>query len=414
MTGRTDWCDVAIIGAGPAGLAAATELKRRGIGRVLVLDREPVAGGIPRHCDHHPFGLREFHRLLRGPTYARRLVAAAEAAGVDIRTAVTVAAIRPGPELEVSTPEGGLGLIRALRVLIATGVRESSRAARLIGGTRPGGVLSTGALQGLVHLDHLKPVSRPVVVGTELVSFSALLTCRHAGIRPVAMIEGRARATARWPSALLPRLLGVPLMTGTRLETIEGRDRVSAVTVRDAAGAVRRIETDGVILTGDFRPEASLLAGSHLARDRASGGPVVDDYGRCSDPMIFAAGNLLRPVETAGWSWMEGRRAGIAIARDLTGGLPTPGAVTLTVAGSPLAYVVPQRLTGGARHGAGHDHLQFRVDRPVTGRLVLVHDGDEILSRRITARPERRILVALDDLPAGLAGGIEARWEDRR
>ena len=36
---------------------------------------------------------------------------------------------------------------------------------------------------------HNKPFERPVIIGSELVSFSALLTCRHLGIRPVAMIE---------------------------------------------------------------------------------------------------------------------------------------------------------------------------------------------------------------------------------
>ena len=68
--------DVIVIGAGPAGLSAATALARLGVA-VTVLDREAEAGGIPRHCDHPPYGLREFHRLMRGPDYAQRLVAEA-------------------------------------------------------------------------------------------------------------------------------------------------------------------------------------------------------------------------------------------------------------------------------------------------------------------------------------------------
>ena len=60
--------DVAIVGAGPAGLSAAVELKKQGVARVVVLERFEQAGGIPRHCGHPPFGMREFRRGLSGLT----------------------------------------------------------------------------------------------------------------------------------------------------------------------------------------------------------------------------------------------------------------------------------------------------------------------------------------------------------
>jgi NADPH-dependent 2,4-dienoyl-CoA reductase/sulfur reductase-like enzyme len=405
-----DRCDVLVIGAGPAGLAAATRLARLGAGRVVVVDREAVAGGIPRHCDHPPFGLREFGRLLRGPSYARRLVAAATAAGVEIRTRVTVVALRPGPEVVVSTPDG-LGEIRARRVLIATGVREKSRGAPRIGGTKPGGVLSTGALQGLVHLDGLVPFRRPVVLGTELVSFSALLTCRHAGIRPVAMVEPGPRITARRPADLLPRLLGIPLLLGTEVVAVEGERRVSGVEIRDRTGATRRLDADGLIVTGGFLPEASLLAGSHLAVDPASGGPRVDQYGRCSDPAYFAAGNLLRPVETAGWSWREGGRVADAVVDALRGRLPDPeGDRTVRVTGDALRYVVPQRVADGPP-AAPLAAFQLRLARAARGELVARAGGAEVFRRPIDTLPERRILVPLEAV--GGDGAIEFEIRER-
>ena len=67
--------DVIVVGGGPAGVAAAVELRRRGIARVLLLDREPELGGATRHCAHSPFGMREFGRVYLGAAYGRRLAA---------------------------------------------------------------------------------------------------------------------------------------------------------------------------------------------------------------------------------------------------------------------------------------------------------------------------------------------------
>jgi thioredoxin reductase len=402
MTAETvPTCDVAIVGGGPAGLSAAVELKRLGVGSVVVIERGRAAGGIPRHCGHSPFGMREFRRLLGGPEYAERLVARAVAAGVEIQTLTSVVSLAPGPHLVLSQPSG-VSSLSARRVLIATGVREKSRAARLIGGTKPGGVLSTGALQGLVYMGGLAPFRRPVILGTELVSFSALLTCRHAGMRPAAMIEPNPRVTAWKGSSLLPRVLGVPLLLETTLNRIEGASSVTAVEVRDKSGRTSMIETDGVIVTGQFLPDASLLRESHLAIDPLSGGPEVDQFLRCSDPTYFAAGNLLRPVETAGWCWAEGRAAAHLIAKSLAGALPGPEpSRNLSIGSDALKYVVPQRIAPGASDGALR-HIQVRVRRPARGTLSLVASGRDLWSRRIAALPERRILIPLDRLPCPL------------
>ncbi len=382
--------DVVIVGAGPAGLSAAVALRRAGVGRVLVLDREGQAGGVPRLCAHSPYGLREFRRPMLGPAYARALAARAVAAGAEILTGATATALHAGPAVSV-TSDAGVARVAARLILIATGTRETTRAGRLIGGTKPGGVMTTGGLQGVVHGAGLCPFRRPVILGTELVAFSAILTCRQAGIRPVAMIEEAPRITARAPARLLPALLGIPLLLSTRLLAIEGRDRVEAVVLHGPAGE-RRVAADGVVVTGRFLPEATLVRDSHLRVDLATGGPEIDDCGRTSDPAIFAAGNVLRPVETAGWCWEEGRRVGEAMVRALRAELPPPATVRVRVAGG-LRYAVPQRLSGGAR--PAFDRLQLRAAQAATGRLSLRTDDGEIAGRTLSVLPERRLLLPL-------------------
>lgn len=399
--------EVIVIGSGPAGLGAATVLARHGH-RVTVLEREAEAGGIPRHCGHYPFGMREFRRLLRGPDYAARLRDAAVAAGVTIRTRTSVTALLPGGQVEV-TDDTGPATLSARAVLLATGVRETSRAARLIGGEKPGGVMSTGALQGLVYLNGQRPFRRPVILGSELVAFSALLTCRHAGIRPLAMIEPAARITARSPAAWLARLMGVPVRLETDIAAIHGRTRVEGVTLVTGG---RRVEmpTDGVIVSGGFRPDAALLRGSHLEVDPASGGPVIDRWGRLSDPAYFAAGNLLRGVETAGWCWSEGRRTARAILAALAGELPATGGGRLVLSHPALRLAVPQIL-GPAGGACPHDRLQVRLDVPAKGRLCLLRDGRSIAAARLDGLPERRLSLPLPADPG--AGALSLTIEER-
>ena len=374
--------EVLVVGGGPAGLAAATDIARAGR-RVVVLDREAEAGGIPRHCGHYPYGLREFRRLLRGPDYAARLRAQALAAGVVIRTRTTVTALLPGGAVEISD-DSGLSALAARAVLLATGVRETSRAARLIGGEKPGGVLSTGALQGLVYLNRQKPFRNPVILGSELVAFSALLTCRHAAIRPLAMVETAARITAPEPSAWLARAMGVKLWLGTGVTAIHGRRRVEGVTLA-GPGGVTELATDGVILSGGFRPDASLLRGGFLE----------------VDPAYFAAGNLLRGVETAGWCWAEGRRTARAILAALDGRLPGPAGARVGLGHPALRLAVPQ-VIGGAGPELVHDRLQIRLGRPAAGRLRLMQDGREVAACRLDSLPERRLSLPI---PEGLGDG---------
>src|SRR5581483_4695312 len=171
--------DVAVVGAGPAGLAAAVQLRRAGAGRVVVLDREAEPGGIPRHAKHQGFGIRDLHRVMSGPRYAARIAEAAIDAGAELRTEAQVTGWAGGA-LEVTAPRGRSRL-DARAVVLATGCRERPRPARLVPGSRPQGVMTTSMLQQLVYLRGESPGRRAVVVGAEHVSFSALLTLSHGG-----------------------------------------------------------------------------------------------------------------------------------------------------------------------------------------------------------------------------------------
>jgi thioredoxin reductase len=269
--------DVIIIGAGPAGLSTAIRLRELGIQNVVVLEREQQAGGVPRHCGHFGFGWESHKRLTTGPKFAQQMVAAADA--IDIRISTTVLEFTLRNTLRVHSAKG-ISDMAAKRIVLATGARESSRAARLIGGNQLQGVMNTGTLQQLVYLKNERPFSKPVIIGNEWVTFSALMTCKHAGMKPVGIFAEEEKLDAPWLFPLGAKLrYGVPTQTNTKLIAIHGTTTVAAVEI-ERSGKRSTIACDGVILTGKFQPENALLAPAHVTRIGNVNG-TVNTAGRC-------------------------------------------------------------------------------------------------------------------------------------
>ena len=339
--------EVLIIGAGPAGLATAIELKRQGVRDVLVVDREPEAGGMPRFCHHTGFGREDLWRMYSGPRYARHYRELAEKMGVEIWTSTTItgweesANSRQFARIKKQSAESGenswknkmmnsltftspngLGEIEAQAVLLATGVRERPRSARLIPGTRPQGIFTTGSIQRVVYQEHLPVGKRAVIVGAELVSLSALMTLMHSGVKCEMMVTEEARHQIEFPYvvmkwALADLLTRTPIMTNTRVSNIFGQKRVEGMELAHANGQTEVVACDTVIFTGNWIPEHELARLGGLEIDPITRGPKIDAEFHSSVQGIFVAGNLLRGVETADHCALEGMKAGRAIARYL-------------------------------------------------------------------------------------------------
>ncbi len=284
-------CDVAIIGSGPAGIAAAITLKKSGVSHIVVIERETEAGGIPRHCGHIAFGFKKYKRILTGPEYAKKNISEAQDLGIDIWLNTTVTALGEGGKLSLVSRKGIFEL-NAKRVLIATGTREKTRSARFVSGDRALGIYNTGALQAMIYLKKKIPFKYPIIVGTEIVSFSALLTCRKGGIKPVAMIEENSKPSVRWPIHYGAAVFGTKLFLNTKIAKIEGGQRVESVILENLEGLRKTIKCDGVLFTGQFTPESSLIRMSHLEFDHNTFSPKINSYGCCSDSAYYAAGNV--------------------------------------------------------------------------------------------------------------------------
>ncbi|MFG3164635.1 NAD(P)/FAD-dependent oxidoreductase [Streptomyces sp. NPDC048232] len=382
--------DVLVVGAGPAGLVAATHLATTGA-RVEVLERERWPGGAPVHCAHRGFGTWPHTRT--GPAHARLLADAAVRAGADVRTGVT-ALDWAGPRTLATVGPRGAETIAARAVLLATGARERPRAARLVPGTRPAGVYTTGELQRAVHHHGQHIGDRAVIVGAEAVSHAAADTVRAAGAEVVALLTELPRTPARPTLTLNTRLRHrTPVLTGTTVTELLGHGRLSGVRVRHRDGRTATLRCDTVVFTGDFVPEHELARRGALTLDPGTGGPAVDGFLRTTRPGVFAAGSLLHAVESAATAAREGAHAATAVHDRLGTHAPDdrPAAVPL-LAGPPLLRVTPNRVTPA-------DRLPYllRTAIPLTRPVLYVtQDGRPLHRARLpftTAVPHRPLTL---------------------
>ncbi|WP_019972191.1 NAD(P)/FAD-dependent oxidoreductase [Mycobacterium sp. 141] len=371
--------DVAIIGGGPAGLTAAVALARDPSLNVVVLERESAAGGIPRHSDHPGYGIRDMKTFISGPAYARRLVANATAAGATIRTNTMVTGWAGDRSLDI-TSAAGRERLDARAVILATGARERPRPARMIPGDRPSGVYTTGHLQNIVHLKHGKVGRRAVVVGAELVSYSAVLTLKHAGCQTALMTTEYPTPESYAVFNLAGRtpLLGVDIATRTRITRIIGKPVVQGVEIEHIDTGDRRvIDCDTVVFTGDWIPDHELARSGGLDIDAGTLGPVVDTALRTSRDGVFAIGNLLHPVDTADIAALDGRHVADQVHHYLDGRRPPQEAIRIQ-ADAPLRWVAPTLLRPGD-------------PAPARGRLLLWTDA-LVRIPKVVARQDGRVI----------------------
>jgi NADPH-dependent 2,4-dienoyl-CoA reductase/sulfur reductase-like enzyme len=389
-------CSVLIVGAGPAGLAAALELRRLGVADLRVVDREPEAGGVPRLCHHTGFGIRDLHRIYTGPGYARRYAQLADAAGIAVQTSTTVTGWAGPLTLALTSPHG-LEQIEAQAILLATGCRERPRTARLVPGSRPQGIFTTGSLQQFIHGHHQPVGRRAVVAGAELVSLSALLTLADSNSAVAMMTTELPRHQIyfpylpfKWYTADL--LAHAPIVTCARINHILGQKRVEAVEIAHLdTGGTEVVACDTVVFTGDWIPEHELARRGGLLLDSATRGPLVDTRLRTSVRGVFAAGNLLRGAETADIAALEGR----CVARHLRDFLEhsTWAESPLPVhAEAPIAWVSPNTI-GASAASPPLGCFLVRVSEFCRNIQLQVRQGERVLySRRFRAlQPNRSI-----------------------
>ncbi len=378
--------DVVIIGGGPAGLTLAHELATTHDLSVVVYDREQQAGGIPRHSKHLGYGVRDLHLIFSGPAYAERLVNRAVKAGVVVHTGSSVTQVTSVEGThEIRGVDGnGTFHMTATAVVLATGVRERPRTARVIPGSRVQGVYTTGELQQSVFIHHQSIGQRAVVLGAEHVSYSAVMTLAHAGVKTAALITPWRKHQTWRIAHLFARLrYRFTVKTNAYITDIIGSDRVTAVEVTYRNGQKELVACDVVVCSGDWIADHELAMRMGVEMSKESTGPAVDTAARTSRAGVFAIGNLVHPAIPADAVALNARAIADGVAHYVGYGKWGTG-IDVAVS-DPFSYVWPQRVVPNEMP-ANNRFILWAQDFARASQVV-VRQGDRELARA-TVKPD--------------------------
>ena len=377
--------DVIIVGGGPAGLAAAVELHKKGITDILILEREKHLGGILRQCIHDGFGLTRFKTTLSGPEYAQRFIDEVKALEIPYMTEAAVTNITKEKVVTVVTREG-LIKYQAKAVILTMGCRERTRGALGIPGERPTGVFTAGVAQAYMNLHNTMVGKKVVILGSGDIGMIMARRLTLEGAKVLAVFEIQP-----YPSGL-PRNIeqclhdyGIPLYLSHTVVDIHGDSRLTGVTVAKVDDHFRRIpgteeeyECDTLILSVGLLPENELSLDAGVTLDQRTRGAVVDESFMTDVDGIFAAGNVLHVHDLVDFVSMEAERLADSAADYVrNGGLEVSGNQITT--DKNINHTVPQRFSGKKDLT-----LSMRVSRPMKDcEIVISQNGTVIKTRKM-------------------------------
>ena len=413
---KTITCDVAVVGAGPAGLAAAEAARLAGADKVLVIERDGRAGGILQQCIHPGFGLQMFGEELTGPEYAERYLSRATEAGVEILTGTTALELR-GDELVCAAAEGILH-IRFGALVLAMGCRERTRANLVIPGSRPSGIYTAGTAQKLINL-YGDRVGREIVIlgsGDIGMIMARRLTLEGAHVKAVVELMPFLAGLTRNKVQCLDDF-DIPLLLSHTVIDIDGVDRLTGVTIapvdekrRPILDRKEKIACDTLLLSVGLIPENELSRTGGIALSPVTRGPVVNQYKQTSNPAVFACGNVLHVNDLVDHVSRESAEAGRNAALYAAGKLPS-AAVFPTVPGTGIRYVCPQNVVAD---GSADVTLYFRTIVPGRKTVLRCTSGGRELARKTCLRTSpgtMEELVVPKEMAAALDGPVEVSCE---
>ncbi|MDR1137104.1 MAG: NAD(P)/FAD-dependent oxidoreductase [Synergistaceae bacterium] len=395
--------DIAIIGGGPAGLAAAVKASRLKAGKILVIERDGRLGGILNQCIHDGFGVIRYEERLTGNQYAQRFIK--EVRDSDVESLVDTMALEITPDRVIyASNRSGISEITAGAIILAMGCRERSRPQAFIPGTRPAGVYTAGLVQRFINVEGYLPGKCAVILGSGDIGLimARRMKIENIEVEGVYEIMTRAGGLTRNVVQCL-RDYDIPLHLSSTITKIHGKDRVEGVTVasvdadrKPIAGTERFVRCDLVVLSVGLIPENELSVSAGIEIDPATNGPIVDESMMTSVPGIFAAGNVVSVFDLVDYVSKIGETAARGACDFLNGERPgRSGYFTAVNAGRDVTSLLPQRLFRRGTDGETEFFLRVANARQNVSLIMESGGSKKLVARKSAVTPAQMVVCKI-------------------
>lgn len=344
--------DLVIVGAGPAGLAAAISAKKNGIDNLIIVERNNWLGGILPQCIHDGFGLEIFQEPLTGPEYAQKYIDKINKLQIPYLLNSMVLEITSEKKIYVANPESLL-CFSAKSIILAMGCRERTRGQISIPGTRPAGIYTAGVVQNIINLQNIMVGKNVVILGSGDIGLIMARRLTLEGAKVHAVVEILPH-TSGLPRNIQQCLIDyeIPLLLSHTVTNIEGLDRVNSVTIspvneklQPIKGKERKIICDTLLLSIGLIPENDLTTNFGAKLSQITGGAIVDENLETVMSGVFACGNVLHVHDVVDYVTLEAEKAGKSAANYILKKKPKKKRIK-TIAGNGIRYIIPNFISG--------------------------------------------------------------------